>query len=101
MTNHRKFKDVIRQRAAKTGESFTTAKMHLEAQRPRSAEEARPEDQAPLAVPDLPPADEVGVPPTLCPGCRKNTANPSDPYLYCDRCSFERAGIDHSPDYWD
>jgi hypothetical protein len=91
MTDHKKFKEVIRQRVAKTGESYTTARMMLLAE--GGVQDEPPRDAA---------ADSEQAPvPEMCPGCRKNPADPRGPYFLCPDCEYDKAGFDHSPDYWD
>lgn len=92
MTDDRKFKEVIRQRMAKTGESYTTARMMVLAS-------TAPSDRRPDSGSSKP-ADPTVVP-ELCPSCRRKPADPRDPYFMCGYCADEKAGFDHSPDYWD
>jgi hypothetical protein len=71
-----KLKKAARERRKKTGESYTTARRHVLA--------------------------EAGYEPDACPGCGTRLAQLGD--AKCSVCSFddfERAGFDHSPDYWD
>lgn len=68
-----KLKKAIRERQAKTGESYTTARRQV--------------------------LIDAGYEPDNCPSCRKGLVKRGA--LLCLECGIEKAGFDHSPDYWD